>query len=580
MTAINPYHIAFRHICLAGMIILVLWDLRAQPDSLFTLDDTEAIKLRQWYDQAAKNDTAAFLSGLKALEAHYKKSGRLYLRRKVWYCQIEFKASHENSFEDGNAIIREGARIAHERKWNETEGECLVNLGLRLAEAGKWGPAYEFMMKGHQLLIEYGYEHFPDTRNYLYLQGLFYMKSGEYERAARLLRKFCNYWSDPAIAKDGYHALNTLGLAYKNSGQLDSAAHFLQLTIQNARYHQNPVYTTLAQGNLGQTYFENKQFDAALPLLLEDYHESIRYNIPGSSSNAAITLARLYMQRNMLDSANYYIKIGKGVLAHTVLAPKAMYYETCFSIYKYQGDWKNAVLCADSMQILTDSLQRMQDASILQQAQRRVEVERHSAELNKLESARRRQITLRNSFLLAFAFAALLLIQYYQRIMMRRKRELELASLNEQIAKKALQEATRELDQYTRKLTEKNELIESIREEMEQLRSAGDHLMDERSQRLNEMLHHAILTESDWNEFRALFEKVHPGFFRNLKEKMPDLTPADTRLLAFTKLQLSTKEMASLLGISADSIKKSRQRLRRRVHLPEEGSLDELIADL
>ena len=74
-----------------------------------------------------------------------------------------------------------------------------------------------------------------------------------------------------------------------------------------------------------------------------------------------------------------------------------------------------------------------------------------------------------------------------------------------------------------------------------------------------------------------MFDQVHPGFFIRLKEKLNDLTPAETRLLALTKLQLAPKEMAAMLGISYDAIKKSRQRLRKKINLPEEGSLDELV---
>jgi hypothetical protein len=554
--------------------------LQAQPDTLFKLNDGDALMLKRWYDQALKNDSVAFLSSLQTLEVYYKKNGNDELRKRAWYFQIEYKAALQTHFDAANTIIKDGARQAHDRKWYAMEGECLVNLGLRLAEANKWGPAYEFMLKGHQLLVEYGYEHYPITRNYLYLQGLFYVKAGEYEKAYPLLRKFCSYWKDPAIETEGYYALNTLGLAYKNSGQFDSAIYFLKLAIENATYHQNPIYATLGKGNLGQAFFENKQYDEALPLLLDDYQQSLQHNMEGSAKNASITLSRLYLYQKDLATAEKFIRIGKGVLDHAELAPKVMYYKTQFDLHKYQADWKSAVIYADSAQLLEDSLRKLQDATILQQAQRRVEVERHSTALNRLDALRRQQVTLRNTILGVFSFIALILIQFYYRRMTRRKRALEMATLNEELARQALNDARRELEQYTRNLKEKNELIESIRVEMDQLRATGDQVLRDRSDKLNDLIQHAILTESDWIEFRTLFEKVHPGFFQHLKEKMPDLTPADIRLLAFTKLRLSTKEMAALLGISVDSIKKSRQRLRRRVHLPEEGSLDELIADL
>jgi hypothetical protein len=125
-------------------------------------------------------------------------------------------------------------------------------------------------------------------------------------------------------------------------------------------------------------------------------------------------------------------------------------------------------------------------------------------------------------------------------------------------------------------LKEKNELLESFKVEIDKLQQEDAQQSDMRTQHLSRLVNSSILTEDDWREFRQLFDKVYPGFFIRLKDKMPDLSPADIRLLALTKLQISTRDMAAMLGIGPDAIKKSRQRLRKKINLPEEGTLDEL----
>jgi DNA-directed RNA polymerase specialized sigma24 family protein len=87
-----------------------------------------------------------------------------------------------------------------------------------------------------------------------------------------------------------------------------------------------------------------------------------------------------------------------------------------------------------------------------------------------------------------------------------------------------------------------------------------------------------ILTEEDWKHFRKLFDVVYPGFLVRLKEKLGDLTPAEIRILVLAKLQIPQKEMGDMLGISYNSIRTSRYRLRKKLNLPEEGSLEELVA--
>ena len=65
-----------------------------------------------------------------------------------------------------------------------------------------------------------------------------------------------------------------------------------------------------------------------------------------------------------------------------------------------------------------------------------------------------------------------------------------------------------------------------------------------------------------------------------LKEKLPEITLAEQRMAALTRLQLTTKQIASMLGISADSVHKSRYRLRQRFNVGIDGSLDELVATI
>lgn len=149
--------------------------------------------------------------------------------------------------------------------------------------------------------------------------------------------------------------------------------------------------------------------------------------------------------------------------------------------------------------------------------------------------------------------------------------------MRQQAADSELENARKQLGIFTNALKEKNDLIESFRFELEQLQQSGHQQANSRVEQINTLLNSTILTEDEWKSFRQMFDQVHPGFFIRLKEKLNDLTPAETRLLALTKLQLAPKEMAAMLGISYDAIKKSRQRLRKKINLPEEGSLDELV---
>ena len=96
-----------------------------------------------------------------------------------------------------------------------------------------------------------------------------------------------------------------------------------------------------------------------------------------------------------------------------------------------------------------------------------------------------------------------------------------------------------------------------------------------------EQLHQTIiLTEKDWQEFKQLFERAYPRFLQGLAVKHPSLTEAEIRLLALIKLNLSVNEMAAMLGILPQSVRKTRQRLMKKLGLEDPKALPAFLNGL
>ena len=86
-----------------------------------------------------------------------------------------------------------------------------------------------------------------------------------------------------------------------------------------------------------------------------------------------------------------------------------------------------------------------------------------------------------------------------------------------------------------------------------------------------------ILTDADWSSFKNYFEKAYPGYLIRLRNAHNSITEAEERMFLFIKLNLTNKESAAMLGISTESVKKSRQRLRKRLALEEAVELDDYV---
>ncbi|WP_339889276.1 hypothetical protein [uncultured Flavobacterium sp.] len=88
-----------------------------------------------------------------------------------------------------------------------------------------------------------------------------------------------------------------------------------------------------------------------------------------------------------------------------------------------------------------------------------------------------------------------------------------------------------------------------------------------------------ILTDTDWTSFKNYFEKAFPNYIQKIRIKYPKITDAEERLFLCIKLNLRSKETALMLGISTESVKKSRNRLRKKINLNIEDDLEVFVGN-
>lgn len=133
-------------------------------------------------------------------------------------------------------------------------------------------------------------------------------------------------------------------------------------------------------------------------------------------------------------------------------------------------------------------------------------------------------------------------------------------AISQQLTKEKLARTKQELADFTQSLHEKVSMIERLKSDLaaQQNSAEKDNLLEQMSQAV-------ILTTAQWAAFRIKFERVYPNFFAQLYQHVPQATEADLRFAALTKLNLSDVEIATILGISSDSVVKTRYRLRKKV---------------
>jgi tetratricopeptide (TPR) repeat protein len=557
-----------RIVVLLSLFLHFTTSLIAQADSILAFPkEQQEIRLMEWISKTWKSGPEVarpyFDVIIKELE---QKEGR-DLYKMAWSFAEEYRMSHLRPDEDPVDLGNRAIEFAKNKKWKDVEAECKLRLGRTLFLNGKYGLGMEWMIKGKEEIALTGWSNpFIARVGYAGLGDTFY-KFGDYRTAINYLLAAEKYNTSPESPAYEYGNLNTLGLAYQKLMMYDSAIYYLKMTNEYGKARQDSFWIALTNGNLGLIYFKAGDLDKAAELLKSDYEGSIRSGIYGSAVNAGTLLANIELQRGHTDRIAEYIHFARSHMDTSNLEGMSGYMNNMYIYSKLTGNYRNAVAYADSLKIYQDRLNQKLNQNMLEQAKMKVQVDKYDADVKLLEAAKSRQIILRNALFVILVLSSLVGLLWVKRIQLKRQAAVE-----------KLASAQKELNVYTRSLFEKNQLIQSFTEELDKIKSDSGLNEKDRSAHISALLQQNIFTDDDWRHFRQLFDEVYPGYLVRLKEKFNDLTPAETRLLALTKLQLPGKDMAGMLGISAESIRKTRYRLRKKLNLPEEGSLEEIVS--
>jgi len=160
------------------------------------------------------------------------------------------------------------------------------------------------------------------------------------------------------------------------------------------------------------------------------------------------------------------------------------------------------------------------------------------------------------------------------------EKELENKKLEEEQLKQQLEFNAKTLTANTLNLIQKNEILEKIKTKAEEIKKASVTDLPAKINNLMHTVNFALNIDKDWENFKLHFEQVHNNFFDNLKAKYPDLNSNDLKLCALLKLNLDTKEIATIMDISPESVKVARSRLRKKLQLEHSDNLSSFITQI
>jgi len=130
-------------------------------------------------------------------------------------------------------------------------------------------------------------------------------------------------------------------------------------------------------------------------------------------------------------------------------------------------------------------------------------------------------------------------------------------------------------------IVQKNDALQLISRKIESLRANPKFMVCyQELYELQSMLRQTLLLDMDRENLQLLIHENNQLFYSKLNELYPRLTNKEIRLTTLVRLNLSSKEIASILNISIKSVEMNRYRLRKKMQISSKVSLNEFIRNL
>ena len=422
------------------------------------------------------------------------------------------------------------------------------DIGLVLIFLDNYEQAEEYFKKSLKVN-----ELIDDEKNYansLRNIGFIYQKKNEFIEAEKMYMKALDTYTEinylPGISTSNIGIGNTeFGLKnYKAALSYYKTALDFAKKIKISSKVSGPYIMALCYNRLGETYLKLKRYDEALEMLRISSDLSEKFKFPGRKADASLFYSQVYEQ------------VGNIVLA--------------LDYYKSYNQLSDSIINARNVSAIT----RLQ----LEYQFLKEQKERELEETRKEEAYKRKVMLYKSIGIFSlFAFVLLFFILILYRKNERNKRQqAELNEKNLQLEKESLQ---KELDYKNKELTtnvmyqlRKNNFIKNISEKLKTImlstKADNKKLIQEVVKELDDNM-----SKGSWEEFEYRFNEVHTEFYNQLIKDFPDLTPNELRLSAFLKLNMTTKDIATITYQTPHSITVARHRLRTKLGLERDDNL-------
>jgi len=507
------------------------------------------------------------------------------------------KAYYQNEYVKALELLTEARELAIKNKWDEQLYDSTFNIGNSYYAMLDYGEALTYFLESYTVALKKmdSRDEIASLNNIanLYTKDKIYDKALEYYRKAYELAKDKNI-----ISRKGLPVMN-IGYIYNQINEPRKARPYI---IESMLYLKDE-YLLSAKVLLVENDLLLGNTLAARVKSFELLRNSADLKTGTLDVFLWTVIGKSYLKDHKYQLAEQY---GLKILAGTPdLDVKKDAYQLLTEIYMESGNLVKALSYKDSIIAVEKKLTDSKSGRLFENSKVKFEIENYKQELFDKEekiTGERRIFSVVLALILAVVVIIVLMFRQKKVIAERNQHvsELDLVReknnnllLEKQVTDALLEQERLKLEEERLKnevetrnkkifakalyLSDRNQLIEKIVSYISRKpKFAKDPTLANYIRSLGE----DIRTNNEWDSFVKHFEEVNHGLLARLKAKHPTLTLNDIRFISYMYMNLSPKEIASILNITIQACKKRKERLGTKMELPKEIDLYDYISTI
>ena len=497
-------------------------------------------------------------------------------------------------------------------------------IGITYAEQGRFSKAHEYFFSSHELFQALDDQ--PALATSFNNLGTVFYEMGNYARAQEYLLqslKMAETFNDDNAASRAYNNLgnvhsdlknnekaleyyqNSLRLkeklgyksrlpaAYNNIGVIHTELRHHELAVQHleksaaiAQELEDKRSMTRAFSNLGVEFLRNGDFEQAVHFLNKSVAIKTAIKDVDGLAYALVYRGKVFLELQQFTAARTDC-LQAWEMAKTARALN-LQKEACDCLrlsYEATGDYRNAYTYTQYYARLKDSLFNKEKTQEITRAEMNYQFEKKqladSIKYHQLQAAQQvayeRNLNTQHrkfyiTLIVSLAVIGLLAFLYWKY-----RQHLKLEKVENQLLNSEIEFKKKDLTTLAVNISNNQEWAESLAARLESLKAASGRKRQKELELLEVEIKNKIWVDRDSDDFYQKIDALSSAFYDKLNKRFKGLTKTDVRLCSFIKLDLNTKQIATLQNINPASVKMSRNRLRKKLNLSPEQDLTEFL---